>query len=139
MNNFAANIFELWGLAFQGQFSTYMYKGGFYFTVLLFVLIFPLLVWFIYYKVLDNIRLATRKVWTIILIAVMVISGIFAYWYSYNSIDNYLFMHQITNSEITYSNMFTFAIIATLWTGVFSLLYSWALKYASVKSRKVPF
>lgn len=132
-------MFELWGIAFQGQFSTYMYKGGYYFIVLLTVLLLPLLVWFVYYKILDSIKLASRKTWTIIFVAVMIITGVFAYWYSYNSIDNYLFMHQIANTEITYTNMFTFALISALWSGIFSFLYSWGLKYTAVKTRKVPF
>ena len=61
MADFVANFFELWGIAYLGPFSQYMYKADLYFVPFLWLLFLPLIVLFVYYKLWDNIRLA--KTW----------------------------------------------------------------------------
>lgn len=139
MSDLFANFMELWGAAYFGDLSKYMYKGGFYSAVFLFALLVPLIVWFFYYKVVDNIMLAKRSVWCIILSVVLLVCGIFAYVFSYNSITDYLFRMHIEKYNISSYDVLCLASIAVLWSFVFSVLYSWILKNLSVKSRNIPF
>ena len=67
MKDFIANIFELWGATYLGDFSKYMYKANLYGEVASWTVLIPLIVFFIYYKPLDHIRLAKKSIWLIIL------------------------------------------------------------------------
>ena len=140
MNGIIANLFELWGLAFIApDFSKYMYKGGLYYGVFLVVFILPLIVWLIYYKPLDNIKLASNTAWTIILVSITLLTGIFAYWYSYNGVLDYIYKHHIQKYQITYMDVFGCTLVACLWSLVSSMIWTFAFKPLSIKCRKVPF
>lgn len=46
MKDLIANIFELWGQCYFGDFSKYMYKADLYGEVALWVILVPLIVFF---------------------------------------------------------------------------------------------
>lgn len=140
MNGIIANLFELWGLAYIGpDFSKLMYKAGLYYGVSLAVFILPLIVWLIYYKPLDNIKLANSRSWTLILICITLLTGVFSYWYSYNGVLDYISFHHIQKYQITNNDVFDFTIVACLWSLVSSTIWTLAFKPLSIKCRKVPF
>lgn len=139
MANLYANFLELWGLTYLGDLSKYMYKAGLYAIVFYVMLLLPLVIWFFYYKVIDNIKLANVKSWVVILLVIFVIIGIFTYSYSYNEVTYYLFKHKITKYSIRYGDIIILSLIASLWSAVFSFIWSWVLKNFSVKCRNIPF
>lgn len=47
MKDLIANIFELWGQCYFGDFSKYMYKADLYGEVALWVILVPLIVFFL--------------------------------------------------------------------------------------------
>lgn len=49
MGDIAANFFELWGAAYMGQFSQYMYKAELYEGPFLWLVALPLAALFVYY------------------------------------------------------------------------------------------
>ena len=79
MADLYANFLELWGLAYLGDLSKYMYKADLYSIVFFVMLLLPLVVWVFYYKVIDNIKLAHVSTWMIILAVVFVLTGLFSY------------------------------------------------------------
>ena len=139
MADLYANFLELWGLAYMGDVSKYMYKGGIYEIIFLFIFFVPLFVWILYYKVIDNIKLANIKSWSIILLIVFMVCGVFSYFYSYNEVTDYLFKKNIQKYDITYIDVITFSIIAAIWSAAFSFVYSWVFKNLSIKARNIPF
>lgn len=50
MSDIIANFFELGGLTYLGPFSQYMYKANLYLTPFLSLLLIPIVVLYIYYK-----------------------------------------------------------------------------------------
>lgn len=139
MADFFANIFELWGWAYLGPFSQYMYKADLYMIPFLWLMLLPIVVLFIYYVLWDNIRLAKTWIWCIILLALaFVIAGI-----GFNTADeglyDYLNAHHITNSRIEDADYIYFAIICFCWSIFWSVVVSLILKFFSVKGRYIPF
>ena len=55
MADIVANFFELWGWAYLGSFSQYMYKADLYFETFLWLILFPLAILFIYESALINV------------------------------------------------------------------------------------
>lgn len=139
MADLYANFLEFWGLTYLGDLSKYMYKADLYAIVFYVMLLLPLVVWLFYYKVIDNIKLANVKSWVIILLVIFVIIGLFTYSYSYNEVTDYLFKHKITKYSISYGDIIILSLIASFWSAVFSLIWSWVLKNFSIKCRNIPF
>ena len=139
MADLYANFLELWGLAYLGDLSKYMYKADLYSIVFFVMLLLPLVVWVFYYKVIDNIKLARVSTWMIILAVVFVLTGLFSYIFSYTEVIDYLHQHNITRYSISYGDIFTLSLIASLWSVVFSIIFSWVFKNLSIKCRNIPF
>jgi hypothetical protein len=73
-------IMELFGAAYLGDFSKYMFMSGAYSSVFYVMLLLPILVAFCYYIVLDHILLAQTRKWLIIgavTSAVAALAGVF--------------------------------------------------------------
>lgn len=139
MANLYANFLELWSLAYLGDLSKYMYKANLYVVIFWVMLLLPLIVWFLYYKVIDNIKLANIKSWAIILVVVLLVTGVFTYVFSYNGVIDYLYAHKIKKYNIGYGDIFYLSLIAALWSAIFSVIYSWVLKNFSKATRNIPF
>ena len=90
MKDFIANVFELWGGCYFGDFSKYMYKADLYGEVALWIVLIPLVVFFIYYKPLDHIKLAKPSIWVAILIVVSLIVAFIGYNIASSGIEDYL-------------------------------------------------
>lgn len=139
MANLYANFLELWGLAYFGDLSKYMYRANLYVVIFWVMLLLPLVVWFLYYRVIDNIKLANVKSWSIILVVVFLVTVLFSYVFSYNGVTDYLYDHKIKKYDIGYGDIFCLSLIAALWSAVFSLIFSWVLKNFSKATRNIPF
>lgn len=139
MKDFIANIFELWGGCYFGDFSKYMYKADLYGEVGLWIVLIPLVVFFIYYKPLDHIKLAKTSIWVVILLVVSLIVAFIGYNIASNGIEDYLIQHKIKKHNIIPVDYFWFSFIVFIFTAIISCLYSFAFKLGSVKSRKIPF
>ena len=139
MKDFIANIFELWGTCYFGDFSKYMYKANLYGEVALWVILVPLIVFFIYYKPLDHIKLAKTSIWTIILIVVSLITALVAYNIADAGIGDYLVQHKIKKNNIIPVDYFWFSLIVFFYTAIISFIYSMFFKYGASRARFIPF
>lgn len=100
MADFVANFFELWGGAYLGPFSQYMYKADLYFVPFLWLLFLPLIVLFVYYKLWDNIRLAKTWIWFVVILVVSLVVAAIGFSNADNGLYDYLNAHHVTNSKI---------------------------------------
>ena len=139
MKALIANIFELWGACYFGDFSKYMYKADLYGVVALWVVLIPLVVFFIYYKPLDHIRLAKKSIWAIILIVVSLITALVAYNIACTGIDDYLVQHKIKKNNIIPVDYFWFSFIVFIYTAIISFVFSFLFKFGASKVRRIPF
>lgn len=139
MADIVANFFELWGMAYLGPFSQYMYKADLYLVPFLWLLILPMVVLFVYYKLWDNIRLAKTWIWLVIVLVVSLVVAAIGFSCADEGLYDYLNGHHITNSKIDDVDYIYFAIICFLWSLVWSCILSMILKFFSVKGRYIPF
>ena len=139
MKDLIANFFELWGQCYFGDFSKYMYKADLYGEVALVTVVLPLIVFFIYYKPLDHIRLAKFNVWLCILLVVSLISALIAYNISDTGLGDYLNQHKIKNHNIIPVDYFWFSFIVFIYTAILSFVFSIILKLGASKARRIPF
>jgi len=139
MKDFIANIYELGGLCYFGDFSKYMYKADLYGEVTLLTILIPLVVFFIYYKPLDHIRLAKTGIWATLLLAVSLITSMAAEHLAEAGIEDYLVQHQIQRTTISTVDSFWFSIIVFLYAAILSFVFSIVFKVGSSRSRRIPF
>lgn len=139
MKDLIANFFELWGMCYYGDFSKYMYKADLYGEVALVTILLPLIVFFIYYKPLDHIKLAKFSIWFSILFVVSLVSSLVAYNISDSGIGDYLVQHNIKNHNIIPIYYFWFSFIVFLYTSFFSFVFSVILKLGASRARRIPF
>ncbi len=139
MKDLIANIFEMWGYSYFGDFSKYMYKADLYGEVALWVVLVPLIVFFIYYKPLDHIRLAKTGIWATILVVVSLITALIAWNIADSGIGDYLFQHKIQNHNIIPVDYFWFSFIVFIYTAILSFLFSIVFKFGASRARYIPF
>lgn len=139
MNNFIANLFELWGAGYLGDFSKYMYKANLYGEVAIWLLVVPLIVFFLYYKVFDHIKLAKVPIWFVILLLVSLLVSLIGYNIADSGIADYLMEHKIKSTKIMPVDYFWFSFIVFIYTAVLSFFYSCLLKLGASKTRRIPF
>ncbi len=139
MKNLIANIFELWGSCYFGNFSKYMYKADLYGEVALWVILIPLVVFFVYYKALDHIRLAKTSIWAIILVVVSLLTALIAWNIADAGIGDYLVQHKIKNHNIIPVDYFWFSFIVFIYTAIISFVFSIIFKFGASRARRIPF
>ena len=139
MKDFIANIFELWGSCYFGDFSKYMYKADLYGEVALWVVLVPLFVFFLYYKPLDHIRLAKTGIWLTILLVVSLVTSLIAWNIADSGIGDYLFLHKIKKHNIIPVDYFWFSFIVFIYTAIISFIFSIIFKFGASKARRIPF
>lgn len=138
MKDFIANIFELWGKFYMGDFSKYMYKGDVYGEVALVLLLVPLVCFFIYYKI-DNIKTAKKWIFYTLLFVVSLIVAFWAFNIADNGIELYLKAHKIKQTRIVDIDYFWFSVIVFFYTALLSFGYSLLFKLGAAKLRRIPF
>lgn len=139
MNDLIANIFELWGGFYMGDFSKYMYKAGLYGEVGLVVLLIPLFVFFIYYKPLDHIKTAKLSFWFILLLIVSLIVSLIVYNISDSGIHEYLMKHKIKQTRIDEMDYIWFSLITFVYSALLSFGFSCLFKKGADRTRRIPF
>lgn len=139
MKDLIANIFELWGSCYFGDFSKYMYKADLYGEVALWTILIPLIVFFVYYKPLDHIRLAKTGIWVTILVVVSLATALVAWNIADAGIGDYLVQHKIKKHNIIPVDYFWFSFIVFIYTSIISFIFSIIFKLGASKARRIPF
>lgn len=139
MADIIANLFELGGWAYLGPFSQYMYKADLYMVPFLWLVLLPIVVLGVYYKLWDNIRLAKTWIWLVIVLVVSLVIAAIGFSNADEGLYDYLNAHHITNSKIEDADYIYFSVICFCWSFVWSFVLSLILKFFSVKGRYIPF
>lgn len=136
---FTTDILELFGAAYMGDFSKYMYQADAYTSVFYVALLLPMAVAFIYYILLDHILLARRGKWMLIGAITAVVNTVVSTLIAHTKVSGYVFMQNIYNADISASDYLSFAFIVLLWTCVFYTVFSLVFKNFSSRCRNIPF
>lgn len=131
MADIIADFFEIWGWAYFGPFSQYMYKADLYIEPFLWLLLLPLAMLFIYYIVWDNIQFAKNWIWfTIITILSLIVAAI-GWSIAETGLYDYLNAHNVTNAKIDDVDYIYFSIICFGWSMIWSFILSLIFKFFS--------
>ena len=132
-------IMELFGAAYLGDFSKYMFLSGAYSTVFYVMLLLPLIVTFIYYVVLDHILLAQLRKWLIIGVVTGAVAAVAALVISRQQIEGYTFYQNIIETGVGSGDYMSFAFIVFMYSALLYLVFSIIFKSFSSRSRNIPF
>lgn len=139
IKDFIANLFELWGSCYLGDFSKFMYKADLYGEVAIWIVVIPLIFFFLYYKAFDHIKMAKVSIWVLILVAVSLLVSLIGYNIADSGIEDYLQVHKIKTTKIIPVDYFWFSVIVFIYTTIISFIYSVLLKLGASKTRRIPF
>lgn len=134
-----SNILELFGAAYLGDFSKYMFQSGAYSSVFYVMLLLPLIVAFVYYIVLDHILLAQVRKWMLIgtvTAAVATVTGIII---AHQKIEGYTFSQNILEAGIGSADFLSFGFIIFVYSALLYFVFSLIFKSFSSRSRNIPF
>ena len=134
-----SEILELFGAAYLGDFSKYMFQAGAYGTVFYVMLLLPLLVAFVYYIVLDHILLAQLRKWLIIGVSTSAVAALVAMFIAHQQIDGFTFSQNILNANIGSADYLSFGFIVFFYSALLYFVFSLLLKSFSSRSRNSPF
>ena len=93
-----SEILELFGAAYLGDFSKYMFQSGAYTPVFYVMLLLPIVVAFVYYIVLDHILLANVKKWLLIGGATSAVAALVSVFIANQKINGFTFAQSITET-----------------------------------------
>ena len=134
-----SNILELFGTAYLGDFSKYMFQSGAYSSVFYVMLFLPLIVSFVYYIVLDHILLAQLRKWVLIGAVTGAVATLAAIIIAHQQIQGYTFSQNILEAGIGSADFISFGFIIFAYSCLLYFLFSLAFKSFSSRSRNIPF
>ena len=132
-------FFELFGAAYLGDFSKYMFQSSAYTTCFYVTVGIPILVTVIYYIVLDHILLAQVKKWTTIGILSSAVAALVSIFIAYQRIKGFTFIQNITNADVTSADFMSFGFIVFIYAAIIYVVLSVILKSFSSRCRHIPF
>lgn len=141
MDGFFANMYELFGLFLLGpnsQFSQDMYQNGIYNPIAIWMFIMVALFVLLYYFVINHARMSKAGWWILWGIIVSLINFGIAWWIAD---DQLFYLYDSMQTEMPYGAMtefFPFCCIVFFWSFVYYLLFSVIVKRFSVNGRHTP-
>ena len=134
-----SNIFELFGAAYLGDFSKYMFQAGAYSSAFYVMLLLPVAVAFVYYIILDHILLANRKKWLIIGAVTSGVAALVNIIIAHQMITGFTFSNNIIETGIGSGEFISFGFITFAYSALFYFISSVILKSFSSRTRNIPF
>jgi len=137
MNDFFAEIEEVFGYGYLDSFSNDLYENNIY-TILGLSLLISSFVWmFIYYYIVNHPKISNIKGWLIWVLVGAFINFTITYILSFNDLSNVYFINQ---KPMNYTNEFSIlSLINFIWSIIFSFLFSIILKLKSSNASQTPF
>ena len=141
MNDFFANLFELWGLAIiensQASFSDQMYDNALYPPIGLVMIISAVLFTIIYYFIINHARLSRWYWWGLGGLIVAVLN----FLTSWGIADGKLYQIYVNagmQCPFSFIDILPFSLIVAMWAFIVYLLASVIFKRFSINSRHTP-
>ena len=130
---------ELFGAAYLGDFSKYMFMSGAYSSVFYVMLLLPILVAFCYYIVLDHILLAQTRKWLIIGAVTSAVAALVGVLIAHQQVEGFTFSQNILEAGISSADFLSFGFIVFAYSALFFFVSSLIFKSFSSRSRNIPF
>lgn len=137
--NFITEFFELFGAAYLGDFSKFMFQAGAYSTAFFVMLLIPIAVAFVYYIVLDNILLARFKKWLLTGVCTCAAAAVIDIIIAHQKVEGFTFSANIMDTTIGSGDYLAFGFIVFVYSAIIYLLSSLLLKTFSSRCRNIPF
>ena len=134
-----SEILELFGAAYLGDFSKYMFQSGAYSSVFYVMLLLPVIVAFVYYVVLDHILLAQLRKWLLIGAGTSAVAALIGVIIAHQKIESHTFGNNILDAGIGSGEFLSFGFIVFAYSALFFFIASIILKSFSSRSRNIPF
>ena len=134
-----SEILELFGAAYLGDFSKYMFQSGAYSSVFYVMLLLPVIVAFVYYVVLDHILLAQLRKWLFIGAGTSAVAALIGVIIAHQKIESHTFGNNILDAGIGSGEFLSFGFIVFAYSALFFFIASIILKSFSSRSRNIPF
>lgn len=141
MNDFFANLFELWGLAIiensQASFSDQMYYNALYPPIGLVMIISAVLFTIIYYFIINHARLSRWYWWGLggLIVAVL---NFFTSWGIADGKLYQIYVNAGMQYPFSFIDILPFSLIVAMWAFIVYLLASVIFKRFSINSRHTP-
>jgi len=130
---------DLFGAAYLGDFSKYMFMSGAYSSVFYVMLLLPILVAFCYYIVLDHILLAQTRKWLIIGAVTSAVAALVGVLIAHQQVEGFTFSQNILEAGISSADFLSFGFIVFAYSALFFFVSSLIFKSFSSRSRNIPF
>ena len=134
-----SNILELFGAAYLGDFSKYMFQSGAYSSVFYVMLFLPLIVSFVYYIVLDLFLLAPLRKWMLIGVVTGAVATVAGIIIAHQKIQGYTFSQNILEAGVGSADFISFGFIVFVYCALLYFVFSLILKSFSSRCRNIPF
>ena len=138
IQDFIANIYELWGAAYFEGFSDDMYDINAYAPIFIWMIISIVIVGATYYYIINSPRLNRWYWWGTFNLATSLLNFAIGWGISYGKLFD-LYYNQ--NMDLPYSSMtefFLFAVICFFWTFVLFFVCSMIIKWGSKNCKHSP-
>jgi hypothetical protein len=138
MNDFFAEIQELFGLFYFQDLSDELYNNDIYFSLCLFLFVFNLIWVVIFYFGLKSPKWGTLVNWSFWMITGSSINFLAAFFIAYNGIAE-IYLKIPAVSPYSYNQFIGIALSNFISSLILSLIYSSLVKWKSINSSKIPF
>ena len=132
MNDLFAPLYEGWGLFYLDNFSDDVYNSRLYIPIGLTLMLSSLALVGVYYYVINHPRFNRWFHWLIYVGAIGVINFGIAYYMSYSTIS------ELYERDPYQAQYYTFGLVNFLYALVFSLLFSYAIRWWSINCSTTP-
>lgn len=131
MQDFIANVLELFGMAYFQEFSNTMFDEGMYLIPFWTMVGVPVIATILYYKVFDSVKGANTGKWILYSLLSSLVCGIIVFFYV-NSKDTKLSL------DFAFGDVFAFVVITCIYSIVIYVLVSFIMRYFSTNRRLIP-
>ena len=138
MDGFVANLYELWGSFYLGNFSNDMYQNGFYLPLFIIMIVTCILIPVIYYYIINHPRWNRWKHWLYFMLGTAVVNFLCTWIIASDKIYNY-YAQQGMATPYDWTDYFILSSMAFGWSLVCFFLVSFVIKWWSTNSKHSPF
>lgn len=138
MNNFFANLYELFGLTWIPGFSEDMYKNGFYNPIGIVMFVSVVIVGLLYYYVINHPRW-NRWFWWLLIGLVLALCNMVSAWVMADSMLVKLYSDAEMVMPYDIVEFLPFSLVAGLLSLFFYFVFSFIIKWGSRNCKHSPF
>ena len=138
IQNFIANIYELWGGAYFDGFSNDMYSINAYLPIFLWMIISIVIVSATYYYIINSPRLNRWYWWGTFNLATSLLNFAIGWGISYGKLYDLYYEMNMDLPYYAMTEFFPFATICFGWTFVLFFVFSMMIKWGSKNCKHSP-